>query len=446
MQQTHQPDPDAPATPPNPLRSAVVPLLGAVTHHKWGKHPPSSLPAMLHTNNALAPIHTHKPYSEFILSSQPPLHALIASTPTLSLHHFIQSQAIHVPPAAVHFYRHLHAHGIPYTLKVASVATPSPLRLHPDARTAQSLTSQLRFRNPAERPAMLVALGPLHLLFAFRPAARIAAELRRSPELVTAVGASTADNFMRRADAGAASPQLIKQLVSALLTDPVRTADCVASAATRLAHAPPEVMSECDTCFVALQREFPHDAMCFAAYLLNLLELADGNAVFVHENEPYCVLSGDFVEAATESDATVVGGLTHEEDVGSPNIFAHCLSYDDSPVEISHGERVSECTVSYVPPVSHFQLLRFTLPGGISQKMVQTIAPSVILVLDGTGYIAVDSESTLMPLRAGSLYYLSPQTSLLVSSTKHSLTPLHFFQIGVNESAAPSSSSSCSIM
>lgn len=51
-----------------------------------------------------------------------------------------------------------------------------------------------------------------------------------------------------------------------------------------------------------------------------------------------------------------------------------------------------------------------------------------------------------MPLRVGSLYYLSPQTSFLVTSRKGSLDPLRFIQIGVNESAAPSRSSGCSVM
>lgn len=73
-------------------------------------------------------------------------------------------------------------------------------------------------------------------------------------------------------------------------------------------------------------------------------------------------------------------------------------------------------------------------------------APSVILVIDGEGLIKVDGDNQLFPLRAGSVYCLTPQTTFSVTARKGIDSTLHFCQVGVNESAAPAGSSSCAVM
>ncbi|KAI0561133.1 Mannose-6-phosphate isomerase [Gracilaria domingensis] len=317
----------------NPLRSEVVPLHGAVTSYKWGKQGRTSLAAFLNAHNKLTPTDPDKPYSEFILSSQVPHQTTIASTPSLSLLDFIQSQVIEVDPTAVRFYQRLHNQGVPYILKIVSVAYPQPLRVHPDAETSETLAEELGFENPNERPAMLVALSQVDLLFGFQSAANIVSELLRVPEFTEAVGRSQAEDFVRRVKSKVASPNLIKRLIMGMLGRAVEIIDCLAQATARLRKMPKDAVTENDVCFMSLQELYPVDPMCFAVYFLNRVKMSEGNAIFIHENEPYCVLNGDFIEASTSSDATVVGGLTDEET--HPNIFAHCLSYDDSPVEVS---------------------------------------------------------------------------------------------------------------
>lgn len=48
----------------------------------------------------------------------------------------------------------------------------------------------------------------------------------------------------------------------------------------------------------------------FAAYLLNAVVLAPGEAVFLAANEPHAYLSGDCVECMAASDNVVRAGLT----------------------------------------------------------------------------------------------------------------------------------------
>lgn len=68
------------------------------------------------------------------------------------------------------------------------------------------------------------------------------------------------------------------------------------------------------------------------------------------------------------------------------------------------------------------------------------------MVLGGEGTIAVDDKEYLLPLRPGCVFYLTPRTHFTVTTRDIGAGPLHVFQIGVNESAAPSSGSSCTVM
>lgn len=316
----------------NPLHSKAVSLYGAATQHRWGRPGRSSLAAHINAHNKTAPTHPDQPYSEFILSSQQPHQAVLEATPTVSLHDYIQSQVIEVDPNVIHFYRRLHSQGLPYTLRIVSVAYPQPLRVHPDAATCESLAKELSFQNPIGRPVMLVALGQVDCLFGFQSFSSIAGELLRVPEFMDAVGQTAAEQFVRRAKSSSVSQTHIVQLIMGLLQSENSASDCLSAAAARLRKMPKDTVTESDVCFMSLQQLYPDDPMCFAVYFLNRVKLKEGNAIFIHENEPYSILEGDFMEASTSSDAYVIGGLSNV--TKHPIIFARCLSYDDSPIEV----------------------------------------------------------------------------------------------------------------
>eukprot|EP00177_Eucheuma_denticulatum_P008888 GFKZ01016141.1.p1 GENE.GFKZ01016141.1~~GFKZ01016141.1.p1 ORF type:complete len:436 (-),score=56.95 GFKZ01016141.1:60-1367(-) len=432
----------------NPLHPLIIPLHGSSTHYPWGSPGSTSHAARLQTLNTSAPIHPTKPYSQFIISTHPShTPARLASTPPISLREHVDSQVIEVDPAMVDFYTRLHAHGIPYIIKLASVASPQPLRVNPTDIDVKHLASQTPNHkcDQIAKAVMIVAIADVDMLFGFQSASHIVAELSRVPECADAVGRPDIDRFVHLVKTTTVKPSDIRAIFEKLM---LRKRDfvkkCLEATVDRFLKMPEQVITESDRLLIALHKRFPDDPACFTVYFLNRVMLDAGNAVFVHPQEPHTVLAGDFLEASTFSESFVRAGLTNE-DVDVEN-FLDCLSYDDSPVDISEGERFSDYGVSYVPPVAQFQLLQFKLPKGFSQQMVQTIAPSVILVLDGEGFIKVDKRDLLLPLRAGSVYYLNPQTQFLVTARENPDSLLHFIQIGVNESAAPSTSSSCVVM
>lgn len=73
-------------------------------------------------------------------------------------------------------------------------------------------------------------------------------------------------------------------------------------------------------------------------------------------------------------------------------------------------------------------------------------SPTIIVVLEGEGFVSMKDDEVLLPLYVGAVYYLTPQTQFLVTSRSGMDSKLHFLQIGVNEAAIATDSASCSMM
>jgi hypothetical protein len=155
------------------------------------------------------------------------------------------------------------------------------------------------------------------------------------------------------------------------------------------------------------------------------------------------------------------------------DVLVDMLSYSDVPVEISAGHKLDEYAVAYAPPVEEFMIVKYEIPVGVKYELHETIAPTVIIVLGGEGFItvhAVDADSSetvkgngvpphMLPMSMGAVYYLQASRRHVVTSTgafgfdstDTPSPPLFFFRAGTNEAAISSdfksnSASSCTVM
>lgn len=141
---------------------------------------------------------------------------------------------------------------------------------------------------------------------------------------------------------------------------------------------------------------------------------------------------------------------------------------------ILKGEQLENYGRVYLPPAPEFQLTDYKVPCGMSQKLARSLyvysspvhillfyastlvinnyllnllyvmlftqpdhsAPTIILVLDGEGFLQVHDKDVLFPLHVGSVSYLNPQTAFTVTCRNDSKHTLHLARVGVNESAA----------
>ena len=319
---------------PNPLHPYIVPLHGSCSTHAWGNSAESSLAARLYSLNRDIAVDTDSCYSEFIVSSVDPHQALLAKSPGVTLSNHVQTQVIEVEPSIVDFYASLHERGVPYVLKVLSVSSAQPLKVHPSPAEAKALGESLGFKYPFACPLMSIAVSKAEVLFGFQRSSDIVSELSRVPEFADCVGRPETDRFVHIVKTARPKPLHIRELLTALFSRrPEEVNDCLARASKRLQKMPKESVTDCDRYLIELQERFPSDPMCFAVYLLNRVVLDPGGAIFVHTQEPYCVLRGDILEIATLSDACVYGGLVDNGATSGP--FLASLSFDDSPIEVS---------------------------------------------------------------------------------------------------------------
>ena len=256
---------------------------------------------------------------------------------------------------------------------------------------------------------------------------------------------------------GSAKPDALRHLFASLMTrDAESVAASVTSLVERLGKMEDDMITDRDRLLLRLHSHFPGDVGCFGAYLFTHVHMEPGESIFITANEPHAYLSGQCVEIMATSDNVVRAGLTPKhKDVET---LVSMLTYSEAPIEVSKGVRVDEYAVMYAPPVEEFMLVKYSLPVGVRYELQKTVAPTIIIVLHGDGYIESKDPDTnsdaVLPLSAGSVYYLKAASNLSVMSSTAlgSMTsgdasgaPLVFFRAGTNEAAIPSSGS-CSVM
>jgi len=149
-----------------------------------------------------------------------------------------------------------------------------------------------------------------------------------------------------------------------------------------------------DACALRLCADFPGDVGVFTPYLLNVVTLAPGEAIFLAANEPHAYLSGDCVEVMACSDNVVRAGLTPKyKDVAS---LCEMLTYSAGRPAIMRGEPagVAGGVREYAAPVREFLLQRVeAAPGGPAVDTPPIASAALLIVVSGTGTASVSAPS-----------------------------------------------------
>lgn len=404
--------------------AAVLRLTPAAQTYAWGALPASSLVARLAARNGAgdgAPIGAATPHAELWMGTHPTAPARLAADGR-PLADYLSDQGLP---------------GLPFLLKVLSVRTALSIQAHPTKELAAKLhaSNPDAYKDDNHKPEMAVAVTPFNAMCCFRRVAAIVADCDRLPALVGAFGeggqglvdglravaggagegtpAGEGDDAADAASAGA-----LRAAFEALMT---READAVAASLGALLDAvralPEADRTPADVLLLRLADQYPDDVGCFAAYLLNQVTLAPGEALFLPANEPHAYLSGDCVEVMATSDNVVRAGLTPKfKDVP---VLVKMLTYAAGPPLPPVITRLGPSVVRYTPPVKEFMLERVEVAPGDAAPAVSlpTLAGgSVLVVLAGDGWLrrAGGDAEDLWPLYGGTVYYLAPGAAVEV--------------------------------
>ena len=344
-------------------RPRPLALRCAVQHYDWGAL--DFIPDLLGIENQ-----SRKPFAELWIGA----HSDLPSTVTfqgveMSLQLLIQGAANEVlgPEVADRFHGQL-----PFLLKVLSSAQPLSIQAHPNAEQARAGYERenrqgipekeptRNYRDEHHKPELISALTDFYGLRGFRPLEEIGAVLTEVPELQVLAGEYTAT----------------RESLIALYTRIMRMAqDEVNAILTPLIHRLHEENQQ--QAFARQQREYwvlradrvfsspeRKDRGIFSVFLLNLVHLAPGDAMYLPAGELHAYLEGTGVEIMANSNNVLRGGLTAKHvDVDE---LLQILTFSTGQAEIlgPSPQPGDAGQAFYVTPAEEFVLARIQVTAG----------------------------------------------------------------------------------
>jgi len=271
---------------------------------------------------------------------------------------------------------------LPYLLKLLAAAQPLSLQTHPNAQQATAGFNRERregvgandpkrlYRDAHAKPELLCALSPFDALCGFRP---IAASVSLLRELGLTTLADTLDGEGLRA---AVTALYRGRLDHRAVVD-----------ACRPQHSPAADL------VTRLALQYPDDPSVVVSLLLNRVQLARGQALFLRPGNLHAYIGGTGVEVMGASDNVIRGGLTNKVvDVDELLRIVRFEVLDDpvlSPVESGRGHW------RYPTPEAPFELWRLE----VADTTAHTAASRELLLC---------TEGDSGALQRGQAAYLAP--------------------------------------
>jgi len=309
-------------------------------------------------------------------------------------------------------------HGeLPYLLKVLAADRPLSIQAHPSraqAREGFARENRLKipldapqrnYRDANHKPECICALTSFWALSGFRAIPEILARLSQ----VLPPQAAGALQELARGDAGDG----LKRFFVWLMTLPAaRRRPLVATAAGQAA-----ALADRDPAFDwvrRLQGEYPGDAGVLAPLMLNLVQLAPGEALFLPAGELHAYLEGVGIELMANSDNVLRGGLTPKH-VDLPELL-RVLTFAERKIEVLRPVPAGPCEGRYASRAEEFQLAVLSVDDKHTYSAPARRSVEILLCVEGEGRLGDPAgvgevalrrgQSALIPAAAGA-YRLS---------------------------------------
>jgi mannose-6-phosphate isomerase len=311
---------------------------------------------------------------------------------------------------------------LPFLFKVLAAARPLSLQAHPTPEQAAEghaaehgrdvplSAPQRNYKDRSHKPEVLCALTPFRALAGFRDPAG-------SARLLAGLGVPALAGYRERL----AAPGGLRQVVSELLTLPAgERADLVGAVAAACRTGPdgdsgggPDGGFAAERALaVKLAAQYPADPGVVIALLLNYVELAPGEALFLPAGNLHAYLSGTGVELMANSDNVLRGGLTNKH-IDVPELL-RVLDFAAGPAPLLAPRPGPDGGLEYRVPVREFRLTRFD--AGLSPSVVDGGAPQILLCVEGSVEVSgLDGEDAVRLPRGGSAFVPASRKAVMLA-------------------------------
>ncbi|MCX5208404.1 mannose-6-phosphate isomerase, class I [Kitasatospora sp. NBC_00240] len=281
---------------------------------------------------------------------------------------------------------------LPFLLKLLAVEQPLSLQVHPDAEQAATGYAAEQaaglapddpnrsYHDDQPKPELICALTPFTALCGFADPAQSAA-------LLDSLGIGALHDVVDHLRAGD-----LRSTVTALLTWPEDERATLVS----------EVLAACTdrtdlraTWTARLARAYPDDTGVITSMLLNLVELAPGQALYLPGRTLHAYLYGTGVEIMAASDNVLRGGLT-PKNVNVPELLS-VTDFNATRPEPIRPTPIGDHGETYIAPAPEFRLTRLRPPSR-GPAVLRRPGPGVVLCTEGTITVRRgDAVTTLTP-------------------------------------------------
>lgn len=290
---------------------------------------------------------------------------------------------------------------LPYLLKILDVKDMLSIQVHPSKVAAEQefareneagipLNDPKRnYKDDNHKPELMVALSDFRLLHGFKPPGQLREMLRTVPELQFLISIFEASGY----------EGLYKTLMQLPQHQVSETLQPLLNRIIPLYKDGSLNRSQEDfwaaRAALTFNKNGVIDRGIFSIYLLNLLELKKGEAIFQEAGILHAYLEGQNVEIMANSDNVLRGGLT-PKNIDIDELMKHVRFEPVDPwitcgVEEGH-ERI------YKTPVDDFELSFLQLPAGERANFVTATADIVIVT---KGHAQFESDDQQLELHAG---------------------------------------------
>ncbi|EOB4969487.1 mannose-6-phosphate isomerase, class I [Vibrio fluvialis] len=297
---------------------------------------------------------------------------------------------------------------LPFLLKVLSAEAPLSIQVHPNKRNAEigferenqqgiALNSpQRNYKDANHKPELVYALTFYRAMNGFRPIPDII-------ELFGQISIQALEQDLARLESQPTNAGL-KVFFTTLMTmnDERKTEVLQQLKQSMLRPAKTSQLREALQYIEEFEQLFPHDIGLLAPLFLNTVELAPGEAMFLHAETPHAYVRGTALEIMANSDNVLRAGLTPKHiDVAE---LIRNTSFDPmNPQEIKLASVHKDGKQSYPVPVDDFAFDILTVTDEIREQYIRSA--EILFCIDGQ--VNVTCEERTIVLSAGESAFIS---------------------------------------
>ena len=354
-------------------------LSGKVQHYQWGGD--TFIPQLLGIENP-----KHEPFAEYWMGAHESGPGILEGTSPASL-----QQYIHDHPSVLGSYIRNTFRKLPYLLKILDVKDMLSIQVHPDKKSAEvefarenssgvALNATTRnYKDDNHKPELMLALSDFWLLHGFK-----------EPKVLKDTFTSVKELAFLDTIFDKGSYKAVYTLVMEM--DQHKVNMHLDSLLSRIVPAYQEGSLRKDQAdFWAARAALTFnkgeniDRGIFSVYMLNLVNLKPGEAIFQDAGILHAYLEGQNVEIMANSDNVLRGGLTPKH-IDVRELIKHVSFGPVIPLVID-GESISVTEKIYETPAPDFQLSSINLSNGRNVK-IEARTTEIFFLFEGTVEVA----------------------------------------------------------